>query len=231
MDHSTDVSTTLPSAIDLELTINQIKGIYASCVIFDGARHVNEIHIVASNARKPKPIIRDIETMLLVKHSTKIDYRTISMVQIPDAQLLRIPIARPEIREVKEEPMGDRMRVRVMIRGAGRVAKGEAFEKIDNPSPFRTSAQATINAIEKLLNSTIDVRLEDAQTFRLGVREVLVVIVTSLIDGREETFVGSSFVGASLVESAARATLDALNRRIHTLSLQAPRESDTPESF
>jgi hypothetical protein len=186
---------------------------------------------VASNARKPKKIIRDVETMLLVKHTLKIDYRAISMVQIPDEQLLRIPIARPEIREVTEEVVGDRMRIRVLIQAATRVVKGEAYEKIDNPMPFRTAAQATINALEKMLNNTIDVRLDDAQTLRLGVREVLVVILTSLIDGREETFVGSSFVGGRLAESAARATLDALNRRIHNLTNQSPRESETPESF
>lgn len=222
-------ATTKPSANDLVLTIDQIRGVYASCVILDKNEDVSEIHIVASDARKPKSIVRDIETMLFVKHRIKIDYRTISMVQIPDEQLLRIPVARPEIRSVTEEVMGDRRRITVKIHGASRSAVGDAYERVDNPDTFRTAAKATIIALEKLVNHTIDVRLEDAQTFRLGTREVLLVVVTAVIDGNEESFVGSSFVGARHAESAARATLDALNRRIHNLTLQAPREGESAE--
>lgn len=226
---SSTAMTTKPSANDLVLTIDQIRGVYASCVILDKNEDVSEIHIVASDARKPKSIVRDIETMLFVKHRIKIDYRTISMVQIPDEQLLRIPVARPEIRSVTEEVMGDRRRVTVKIHGASRSAVGDAYERVDNPDIFRTAAKATINALEKLVNHTIDVRLEDAQTFRMGSHEVLLIVVTALIDGNEESFVGSSFVGMRHAESAARATLDALNRRIHNLTLQAPREGESTE--
>ncbi len=223
-------ATTKPSANDLVLTIDQIRGVYASCVILDKNQDVSEIHIVASDARKPKSIVRDVETMLFVKHRIKIDYRTISMVQIPDEQLLRLPVARPEIRSVTEEVMGDRRKITVKIHGASRSAVGEAYERVDNPDVFRTAAKATINALEKLVNHTIDVRLEDAQTFRMGARDVLLIVVTALIDGNEESFVGSSFVGTRHAESAARATLDALNRRIQNLTLQSPREEPSKEN-
>lgn len=223
-------ATTKPSANDLVLTIDQIRGVYASCVILDKNENVSEIHIVASDARKPKSIVRDVETMLFVKHRIKIDYRTISMVQISDEQLLRIPVARPEIRSVTEEVMGDRRKITVKIHGASRSAVGEAYERVDNPDVFRTAAKATINALEKLVNHTIDVRLEDAQTFRMGARDVLLIVVTALIDGNEESFVGSSFVGTRYAESAARATLDALNRRIQNLTLQSPREEPSKEN-
>lgn len=217
------------SATDLELTLAQIQGIYASCVVLDKGKNVGEIHVVSSSTRKPKQIVRDIETLLFVKHRVKVDYRKISLVQLPDAKLMRIPMARPEIRQVNEEVMGDEKRIQVEIQGGSRIAVGEANERIDNPTTFRTAARATINAIERLLSNTIDVRLEDAETFRLGTREVLIVILTSLIENREETFVGASFVGARPIESAARATLDALNRRIYNLNLQAPRQDEPIE--
>jgi len=223
---SSATTSAKPSANDLVLTLNQINGVYASCVILDSNQDVNEIHIVASTGRKPKQIVRDVETMIFVKHRLKIDYRKVSMVQIPDEQLLNIPVARPEIREVTETVVGDRRRVIVRIHGASRSAAGEASERIDAPDMFRTAAKATINALEKLMNNTIDVRLEDTQTFRLGTHQVLIVVVTALIDGNEESFVGSSFVGARHAFSGARATLNALNRRIHNLTLQAPRDSE-----
>lgn len=229
MQQATNSAKGTPSANDLVLTVNQIKGVHASCVILDHTKKVDEIHIVASAARKPKSIVRDVETMLFVKHGVKIDYRTISMVQISDEQLLRIPIARPEIREVAEDLFGDQKRIRVTIQGASRTAMGQAQEKLTNPTPHHTVARATINALEKLLNHAIDVRLDHAETFRLGTHEIVLIVVTLTIDNREETFVGSSFVGGRPLESAARATLDALNRRIHNLTIQAPRETDAAD--
>lgn len=213
-----------PAANDLALTLNQIRGIYASRVILDPAREVSEIHIVASMARKPKQIVRDVETLLRVKHDVRIDYRIVSLVQIPDEELLRIPIARPVIRRVTEEVTGDQKRIRVEVQGASRLVVGEAYERIDNPAPFHTAAKATIDAIAKLVDHSIDIRLNDAQMFQLGSHEVALVILTCLTDNREETFVGASFLGTRVIESSARATLDALNRRIHNLTLQAPRQ-------
>ena len=218
-----------PSASDMVLTLNQIRGVFASCVILDAQRDVSEIHIVASTGRKPKQIVRDVETVLFVKHDTKIDYRKISMVQIDDEQSLRIPVARPEIEQITEDVVGSQRRVRVQVRGGGRLATGEAFERIDSPAPFRTSAKATIDAISKLLNREADFQFEDAQTFGIGVHEILIVVVRCLISDREETLLGTCFVGTRLIESGVRATLDALNRRIHNLTLQAPRAEDTEE--
>ena len=223
MTDSTAAVSAKPTATDFELTLAQIRGVYASSVVLGSTRDLNEIHIVASDSRKPKQIVRDIETLLFVKHRVKIDYRKISLVQLSDEKLLRIPIARPEIRTITEESLGDKKRFRVEIQGASRIAVGHAEERIDNPAPARTAALATMNAVENLLDRRIKVRLEDATTFRFDSREVLIVIVTSQIEDREETFVGASFVGNRPAESAARATLDALNRRIHNLTLQSPR--------
>jgi hypothetical protein len=220
-------SPSRPSGTDLELTLSQIRGIYASCVILDASHDLSEIHVVASAERKPKQIVRDIETLLFVKHRLKVDYRKVSLVQLPDEKLLRIPIARPEIRAVIEEVVGDKKRIRVEIQGGSKIASGQAEENIDNPSTNRTAANATIAAVEKLLNQRIKVRLDNLTSFRFDLREVLIVIVTCQIEDREETFVGASFAGNRPSESAARATLDALNRRIYNFTFQAQRESET----
>jgi len=211
-------SGALPHApSDFELTLGQIEGLYASRVVVDKNNAVSEVHVVASTARKPKQIVRDIETLFFVKHGTRLDYRKVSMVQLADEQLLRVPLARPEIRSVTEDDLGNEKRVRVEIKGAGRLAVGEASERVDNPSLFRTAASATIKAIDKLVGQQLDARLDYAETLRLDMHEVLIVIVTCFTDKGEEKFVGSSFVGNRPAESAARATLDALNRRIFSL--------------
>lgn len=222
-------SRTKPSASDMVLTLNQVRGIYASCVVLDAERNVDEIHIVASTDRKPKQIVRDVETVLFVKHGTKIDYRKISMVQITDAQPLLMPVARTEIRRVWEDMVGDQRRIRVELQGASRLVVGEAYERIDHPTSYQSSAKATLNAIEKMLDRKLNFQLEDAQIFGMGSREILIVVVKCLFENREETFAGTSFVGPHLIEAGARATLDALNRRIHNLTVQSPRESETDQ--
>ncbi len=208
----------MPSASDLELTLTQIHDLYASRVVLDDNHHLGEMHVVASTGRKPKQIIRDIETLVYVKHGLKLDYRKISLVQLEDEDLLRIPLSRPEICRVTEEDLGERMRVRVEIQGAGKLVIGEASEKITNSPTFRTAVLATIDAVHKLVGNHMDMRLVDMATLRLNFHEVLIVIVSCSYDDREESFVGASFVGSRPIETAARATLDALNRRIYLLA-------------
>jgi len=215
------------SASDFELTLNQVKGLFASRVVLSHNRGIDEIHVVASSSRKPKSVVRDIETLLFVKHGVKIDYRKISLVLLDDEKFLNVSLARPEIREVTEDNVGNQRRIRVRIQGGGKTVVGEAREAIDNPTPFHTAANATIEGIEKLTGHYMDVRLESAATMRLETREILLVVLACLIEGREETFVGASFVGSRLHESAARATLDALNRRIYSLSGEVGRLMQT----
>lgn len=212
-----------PLVSDIETTLSQVQGVYASRVLMDRDRGLREIHVVASNARKPKQIIRDIETLLFVKHGLRVDYRKISLVQLADEDLLRLPLARPEIRSVEEENLGDRRRICVEIQGGGRVVHGEARDQVQNPLTFQTAARATIQCIEKLTGNQIDVRLEHATTLRLDSREIALVVLTCVIENREEAFVGASFVGSRPAESAARATLDALNRRLFTLNARTQR--------
>ncbi len=220
MIDSPSPDNTAPSVSDLELTLNQVRGVYASRVIMNG-RSVSEIHIIASDERKPKQIIRDVETILCVKHDLRVDYRKIGLVQLAAEDLRRLPLARPEIRRVSEENLGDQRRVRVEIQGAGRIVLGEACERIDHPTPFYCAAQATVQCVEKLVGRQIDVRVQHATALRLDVHEVAIVILTCWIEDREERLVGASFVGSHPAESAARATLDALNRRIFTLNAQS----------
>lgn len=214
----------LPSVSDLELTVAQVQGVYAARIVVDRDRQVDEVHIVASAARPPKRLVRDIETLVFVKHGIRLDYRKISLVQLEEEDLLRLPLARPEIRQLIEEDLGNQKRIRVEIQGGGKVVVGEACERIDSPAPFQTAARATISCIEQLIGHHMDVRLENATSLRLDLREIaLVVLTTCLVEDREETFVGASFVGERPAEAAARATLDALNRRILTLTTRAAR--------
>ncbi len=221
MSTTTSPAIIMPSVSDLEQTLSQVQGVYAARVVYDPEHEVSEVHLVTSTERPPKSLVRDIETLVFVKHGVKIDYRKVSLVQLAEADLRRLPVARPEIRRVVEENLGDLRRVGVEIQGAGRVVRGEATERADNPTAFHTAARATISCIEQLVGQQMDVRLDHAASLRLENREIAIVVLTCLVEDREESFVGASFVGTRQSEAAARATLDALNRRIFSLSAVA----------
>ncbi len=211
-------SAQVSAPTDLELTLAQIEGVYASRVVLDASRNICEMHIVTSTARQPKRIIRDVVTLLYVKHGIKVDYRKVSLVQLKQESLLRLPMARPEICQVVEDAVGDYRRIRVEIQAGGKRVTGEARERIENLTPIQTSAQATVSALEQLIGHRLNVRIENATTVRLDARELVIVVLNCLVDDREEALVGASFAGTRLAESAARATLDALNRRMHKLA-------------
>ena len=88
---------------------------------------------------------------------------------------------------------------------------------MDHPNLFRTAAKATINCVEKLTKHQMDIQVESAETFRQDTHEILFVILKCFVENREENLVGACFVGPRPAESAVRATLDALNRRIYSL--------------
>lgn len=214
MINSTSSGSPVPlSEGDLQQTLGLVGGLVASRVLLGPAGEVKEIHAIASRARNPKRIIRDIETLLLVKHGIKVDYRKISLVQLADDQL-RDSLVHPIIRQIIEEDLGNVRRIRVEIQSGGRYFAGEAEEKVDNPSTFRTAAKATIHSIEKLIRHPADIQVEHAETLRLDSRQVLIVVLKCFIEDREEHLVGACFVGPRPAESAVRATLDALNRRV-----------------
>ncbi len=204
------------SASELESTIAQVQGVYSARVILDQTCQPQEIHIIASTERPPKRLVRDVETLVFVKHGIRVDYRKVSLVQLKEEDLLRLPLARPEIRQVVEDDLGNHKRIRVEIRRGSKTVYGEATEKVDHPMVFHTAARATIACIEQLVGQSMDVRLEDATSFRMDSREIALVILTCLAQDREETFVGASFVGEHPAAAAARATLDAINRRLLT---------------
>ena len=81
----------------------------------------------------------------------------------------------------------------------------------------QAAANATINSIRGLLKQHAEIQLSEIRVLQMDSAEIVVAVLKCFAENREENWVGSCFVTSHLAESAVRATLDALNRRIFYL--------------
>src|SRR5438046_2182514 len=69
---------------ELEECLRQVPGIRAASVVTGPDAVPTEIHIVASRAKGPKQVVRDVQSMALATFDVNIDHRIVSVVQFDD---------------------------------------------------------------------------------------------------------------------------------------------------
>lgn len=196
--------------LEIEETLKLISGVLSARVIGDDG-NLEEVHILASSARHPKQIARDVESCLIARFGLAIDHRRISVAQV-ESDLAK------EARLSLEA---------VTIRLAGGVASAEVVLRLDQtlftgkaegPASARQrlilAARAAACGVKQAVGGRVDIVVEDVGRFEVGRMPVIACVVT-LADGRtEEVLAGSARVRRDEGEAAARAVLSALNRRL-----------------
>ena len=195
--------------------IEQLRGVEMAHVVMASGSEVMEVHVVATPERKPKQIVRDIESLLMAQFGLDVDYRKISLAQMREAPLsARTP--RPQLVTVETVNRGQR-RVQVILEENGQRYTGSAEISASASDSLSLTALATLNAMHRLVGRSSVFHLENAQKTVLGEMDVVLVLITTAHQGREENLVGTCFVRDDILEACARATLDSINRRIAVL--------------
>lgn len=198
----------------LEQLIYQVRGVHAARLITDPQGQINEVHVVGTLQRSPKQIVRDIESILYVRGGVRLDHRKISLVQVAE----RAPQAaarRLQLVEVTARNDGASPSVSV-----GLVMQEQRFEGLERGSgePWSAlAASATIYALNAVVGSRGNFRLEHLQRQPLGTIEIFLAHLSFVLDGGFETLLGVSVVREDEATAAARAVLDAANRRVERL--------------
>jgi hypothetical protein len=73
----------LPAPSEMERAVARIPGIQAVRVVAEDER-IAEVHVLASRARAPKQLVRDVQSVVLTNFGVDIDYRIVSVVQLED---------------------------------------------------------------------------------------------------------------------------------------------------
>lgn len=200
-----------PLARRLQRAIEQIEGVTSAGVVLDANGEIAEIHILASPSRRPKQIVRDTESLLFVQFGIRVDYRRISLVQLGPEAMGPSPT---RLRFISAVPCPEsEAHVQVTLRCGDERYEGVAGSD-ELGTGARAAADATLSAVQKALGRPVQLTAHEAQMVAADGQQVCLVVVRALTPHGEERLTGSCIVTKSVLEAAAKAALDAINRRL-----------------
>lgn len=197
----------------IEEILNSIPGVISSKVIQKDSGEMEEIHILATTERNPKQLSRDIQSILLAKFHMDFDHKKISIAQIVDQSLQR-PDKRIQIEEVSYTITGNQAKAAVSLKQDGEIFQGVEEGYNTQSNTRRLVANATLKALERLIQGNWFYSVEDIEQVVVAKKEVLLVAITIGHHQQEELLIGSALVKSNLNEAIVKATLDAVNRKL-----------------
>ncbi len=203
---------------ELEEGLSRLESVDAARVVNQGDT-ITEVHVIAAMDKPAKQIVRDVQSMAMARYGLAIDRRVISVVQIRPQDLDLTTVARAALMRIGETPNGTRTTLEVTLRHDDEEHTGSATGPAVASARFRLVGEATINAIEETFPSMPPIALDAVSVNTVGVREVVVAVVATASDrGGEDLNVGSALSSGNTDDAAVKAVLNALNRRLGSLS-------------
>lgn len=191
--------------------IMKIQGVTHAKVVYDG-EELQEIHVIANTIRSPKQIVRDIESVLLAMFSYKVDRKIISIAQIDNGEtksIKRILYAGLSLVIIDNNVECE---VKLKMDDKEYSCKKSAISTSINRQ--KVIAKATVGAVEEIFGQAVVLDLEDIIISKTRDISFITVIINMINNALEEKLIGTAIVRNDLNETIARATLDALNRKI-----------------
>lgn len=198
-----------------ESILNKLPGVISSKVVmFDG--NIVEIHILSNKNRSPKQISRDIQSAFAARFDVLLDRKVISVAQI-DYGEQEFNVSRLILDSISYNTSSDNMaEAKVILKLADEEEEGLARGINSATNSHRLLVNATLDSIHKLFDFQDRIVVEDVEKFTLAKNEVVSVAVSVMDRYREDLVIGSAVIKKDERESVVRATLDALNRKLHS---------------
>ena len=195
--------------------ICKIDGVYSARVVLDGNGCAEEIHVLASNQKSPKTVIRDVQSAIMSVFDTVIDYRVISVALI-HPQMATVLNFRLKYAGISVNTVGCCSSVSVTLEQGEQTYTGEAVCSSARQSRYRGVVQATLNAVSQFTGGKQLFDLDNAEIISFCGQNAALVSLFCFHDNLK--LLGSSFVHTDNDTALVNATLSALNRRIEILS-------------
>lgn len=196
-----------------ERAIQQIRDVISARVCVGRQNTITEVHVLAGAGRSPKQIVRDIESALMAQYGVSVDHKKISVAQVQEEGSFSASGPRLRLLSVNVPGAGPRVEAKVQLQFEDMVCEGTAAGPGSSGNRLRLTAQATLNGVEQYFRGSCTFAVEEVLQVTLARREAIVVAVSLVATGSEETFIGSSLVRDNAIEAVARATLSAVNRQ------------------
>ena len=203
---------------EFEEGLTRLESIDAARIVNQGER-ITEVHVIAAANKPAKQVVRDVQSLAMARFGLSIDRRIVSVVQIAPQSLETASAARAALTRVSETPNGTRTMIEVTLRYEDDEYVGTSTGPAVASARLRLIGEATIDAVEKTFPTMPPIALDAITTTAVGSTKVVVGLVVSAGErGGEELNVGSAVVNSNTDDAAVKAVLNALNRRIGTLS-------------
>lgn len=208
--------TTLRLLPDLEQALTQLPGVRAASVVTGPDARPTEIHVLAGADKPAKQLVRDVQSLAMAKYDLDIDHRIVSVVQLDldeisdNAATTEGP--RPAMTTVQLRTTHGETEATVVVALGDDTFEGSATGPSTATGRPRLVARATLEAVRELLGTPAEV--EHAAIAVVGAHTVAVCVVAVVVPRLgEQLLTGSALVRDDEADAAARAVLDALNRK------------------
>jgi hypothetical protein len=212
-------------AHELEGMIRRIKDVISVRVMFSADGLIEEVHVLASGGRSAKQLVRDIESALMAQ-GIAIDHKKISVAQLSPEEPAEGGNDRVRILGYSIGLAGRTAEARVKLGWQGTPVEGQAQGPATSTGRIRVAAEASLRAVQQCVRTPVSLYLEDCSLVTIGSRRAVTVIIAEIGDDGPQSLMGCCLVRQDEAESAVRATLDALNRRLTVWSV-APGAQDS----
>lgn len=198
---------------EMERRIERLEGVRASRIVpTPGRQDIEEIHIIAHPGRRPKQIVRDVESLLFVDFGCPVDYRKISLVQISEADFTSTWAKRPRlisVERISQEPSTIEV---ILMKGNGKEVAASYTAEGEDPLT-RAAAQACLRAVREILAEAPELELKGMERVSVADRDALFAWVSAHDCSTTHELLGACFIGGDELATAASTVLDAVNRR------------------
>ena len=199
--------------IRLQRAIERIRGVASASVNLGQDGSVDEVHALVTMERRPKQIVRDIETLLVTHFHMRVDYRSVSLVQLEpdDAESMRNRLEFLGAAVSADNPL----QVIVDLRMDSRRYTGIVRAISDDRDAIAVAAaKATLLAIQQAINVRAELKTDDVRIVSLEDGDVCVAIITAVCETGIERLTGTCLLNQDACICASKAALDAVNRRL-----------------
>lgn len=198
----------------LQEKIRRIDGVEAARVVAENG-HIDEIHVLARNAKAPKQLVRDVQSLGHALFGVDIDRRVVSVVQLADSDLQSG--TRPALVDVAETIDGNRTEVTVTLKWKERLLVGQATGAAASATRWRLVAEATLEAVRQAIHHDVGLGVSSMDLTTLGSRRLAISQIVVVTEASERLLIGSAYVEADESRAVVRSVLDALNRLLPDL--------------
>ena len=197
--------------------VNALADVESCKIELDEKGSISAIHAV-SRSKRPKQVVRDIESVLKAHFGVEIDHRKISVARLTEKgepKPTRSP--RPRLISVSLTVRGGTGKCEVILERDGFEAAGEATGVIAAGGSLRLIGNATFRAVERLVGRDIAFDLVDVVKLKAASRDTFVVLASYVLGDEVRNLAGCVQCDDNEQQAVVHAALGACNRIVEIL--------------